>query len=102
MCAVWKERKLSLSNAFERYRKLERQEMAERKRKIFRRGDFHIFHTIEFHVLIFIFGFFWQGLFYILAGMVFHSLCDLMDISAKGRLYRREFFLVNWVAQRLA
>ena len=102
MCAVWKEGKISLSNALERYRKIERQEIAERKRGIFRKSDFHIFHTIEFHILIFALGFLWQGFFYILVGMLFHSLCDLIDMSVKGRTYRREFFLVNWIAKKLA
>jgi len=61
-----------------------------------RKGDFHLFHTIEFHTLIGILGIFWSGFFYIFIGMIFHSLLDVIDLIRCRAFHRREYFFFNW------
>ena len=51
------------------------------------------FHTIEFHIFIGLLGFIWSGFFYILIGMIFHSLTDLVSLIYEKRLYSRKFSL---------
>ena len=73
----------------------------EYKRGIKRRGDFHLFHTIEFHFLIGFIGMFYALFFYIFIGMVFHSLLDVFDMLKSRRLYRREYFFFNWLRKKV-
>jgi len=72
------------------------EQQKEKKKGIKKKGDFHLFHTLEFHVLIGLLGLIWLGFFYIFLGMVFHSLLDLFSLTYAGVIYRREFFLFNW------
>lgn len=99
--AVRKTGSWSLQRALDYYRKLGIQEEMEKKKGIRRRGDFHLFHTIEFHIFVGLLGLLWIGFFYLFLGMVFHSLTDLLSIGIEGRLYRREFFFSNWLAKRI-
>jgi len=57
--------------------------------------DFHLFHTLEFHLIIGAFSLLWIGFFYIFIGMVFHSLTDVFEMLIKGNINRREFFLTK-------
>jgi len=52
------------------------------------------FHTIEFHIFVALLGFIWSGFFYILIGMIFHSLTDLIGLIYEKRLRTREFSLI--------
>lgn len=77
-------------------------EMLEKEKKLHKRGsrekgDFHLFHTIEFHALIALLGAFFSSFFFIFLGMLFHSMLDIISLSWQGRIYRREFFLSGWV-----
>src|SRR3989338_8503706 len=101
MCAVLKNKSLSLPKALKYYKEVSRLEKVEFKRGIFRRGNFHVFHTIEFNALILAIGFVFQPFLYILLGMVMHESLDIIDMTKKSRLYRREFLLINWVREKL-
>ncbi|MEM4271554.1 MAG: hypothetical protein QXD13_00445 [Candidatus Pacearchaeota archaeon] len=100
MCAVWKTGKISLHDAFIYHKKLLQTERKEYARKIFKKGDFHIFHTIEFHLLVLLLSYLWIGLFYIFIGMLFHSILDFIELAAERKLYRREFLLLSWIAKK--
>ncbi len=95
--AAIRNKKLSLSQAFEYHRELEKKEKREQKQGIFVKGDFHLFHTVEFHILIGILSFFWAPFFYIFIGMIFHSLLDVASLLYVGRFYRRDYFFFNWL-----
>ncbi|MBI2632175.1 hypothetical protein HYW75_04175 [Candidatus Pacearchaeota archaeon] len=73
----------------------------EREKGIRKRGDFHFFHTIEFHILIAILSFFSISFFYFFIGMAFHSLLDLFWLLRHDFLYRREYFFFNWLRKRV-
>src|SRR3989338_2278500 len=53
-----KRKYLSLRQSFKYHMDLGKIQYIERKRGIRRKGDFHIFHTLEFHILVFIIGLF--------------------------------------------
>lgn len=101
LVAVRKTGKLGLFSAFDYYEKLRKIFLIEQKKKIFKRGDLQIFHTIEFHLLILALGFLFVPFFYVFIGMVFHSLIDVIDMSRNGALHKREFLFVNWLKRRL-
>jgi hypothetical protein len=69
----------------------------EQKKGLRKKGNFHLFHTVEFISLVGFLGIWWIGFFYIFIGMIFHSLLDIMYLANKKILYRREFFLTNWL-----
>jgi hypothetical protein len=93
--ATMKNRHISLIRAF-RYYDLRRVKEEENKsRGIREKGDFHLFHTIEFHLIVLALGFLWGGFFYIFIGMVFHSLVDIIDLKRTDLLYVREFWLLK-------
>ena len=92
---------LNLQKIFEYHKRNEIKERNEISRGIRKKGDFHLFHTIEFHSLIGILGFFWIGFFYIFIGMVFHSLIDIYSLVGNKRFHRREFFLSNWILKQI-
>jgi hypothetical protein len=94
--AVHKTRKVSLFHAFDYHKKLSAKEDSEKKKGIRKKGDFHLFHTIEFHVLVAALGFLWTPFFFIFLGMVFHSLLDLMSLLYYDKFYVREYFFFSW------
>lgn len=94
---VIKKNDMNLKKSFDYHDKMLRIEMAEIKRGIKKKSDFHLFHTIEFHILIGIIAIFSAPFFYIFIGMVFHSLLDLIFMASYGAVHRREFFLLNWL-----
>jgi len=89
--------KISLAESFNYHRVCGIQSGKDHARGIRKRGDFHFFHTLEFHVLIGLLGVLWVPFFYIFIGMVFHSLADLFWLMKKDFLYAREFFFFNWI-----
>jgi hypothetical protein len=99
--SVLKEKKISLFHAFEYHKKLGKQEIKEKKKGIKKKGDFYLFHTLEFHIFVVVLSFIWTGFLYVFIGMVFHSLLDLIDLTRKGVFYRREFFFFNWLRKQL-
>ena len=73
----------------------------EFKKGIKRKGDFHLFHTIEFHLLIGLIGMYFTIFFYIFIGLVFHSLLDVFDMLKRKRIYRREYFFFEWLRRKV-
>ena len=67
------------------------------KKGIRKKGDFHLFHTIEFHLLIGLLSFAFPIFFYIFIAMVFHSLLDVIDLLRRGVFHRREYFFFKWL-----
>lgn len=100
VCAVLRSRKLDLRAAFVYHeeREIELMKTEEKKGKV--KGDFHLFHTIEFQVLIGILGIWFLPFFYLFIGMVFHSLLDLFSLLKYEKLHRREYFFFNWLQKR--
>jgi len=94
--SVFKTKKLGLRNAFKYHKEERKKEIAELKQGIKRRGDFHLFHTIEFHAVVGLLSLLWIGFFYIFMGMVFHSLLDVFSLLFTGFFHRRDFFLFSW------
>ena len=101
VASVMKTKKPRLKDSFEYHRKLEIIEKKEITKGIRRKGDFHLFHTVEFHVLVGLLGIFWSGFFYIFIGMLFHTLIDLFSLLLTGALHKREYFFFNWVNRKL-
>ncbi|MDO8509374.1 MAG: hypothetical protein Q7S27_06865 [Nanoarchaeota archaeon] len=97
ICAVLNTKKYSLGEAFEYHKEMDALDLKRRKKGIKEKGDFHLFHTIEFHILVGILGLYWVGFFYIFLGMMFHSLTDIYSLIYSSEVYRREFLLVNWI-----
>lgn len=95
--AVKNNKSLSLIRAFDYHKIKGKEELLENKKGIRRKGDFHVFHTVEFHVLIGLLGFLWVGFFYLFIGMIFHSMLDIFSLLYGDRMYRREYFLFNWM-----
>jgi len=100
MCAVYKTGKLGLSDAFEYHEEMQRKEEMRKKKGIFIKENFHVFHTIEFHILVLALGLLYLPFLFIFIGMVFHSLLDLADLTYRKEMYRREFLLVNWLRRK--
>ena len=91
----------TLKANFKYHNKKRIEEEKDIKREIKKRGDFHLFHTIEFHTLVGLLGLLWVGFFYIFIGMVFHSLLDIIYLSKTGKMHRREFIFFNWLAKKI-
>ncbi len=68
---------------------------SRRKRGACEKGDFHIFHTIEAHLIIGIVSIFLPIVFFAFIGMVFHSFLDIIWMVKNDILESREFFLFN-------
>ncbi len=101
VCAASKGENISLKKSFDYHKDAQKIEQKEYRRGIKRKGDFHLFHTVEFHLLIGVLGIFWSVFFYIFIGMIFHSLIDVFDMVSKDRLYRREYFFFNWLRKKI-
>ena len=101
LVSLIKTKKIRLKHAF-KYHDLQRRiEEKEKKRGIRRKGYFHIFHTIEFLILVAIVGYFVPLFFYVFIGLVFHSLLDFLWLIYEDRLYRREYFLSSWFFEKI-
>ena len=99
--ALYQTGKISLSHAFKyNTRRMEEYNRLHIKNKQ-KQGDFHVFHTVEFHVLVGVLGLFFAPLFFIFTGMVFHSMLDIISMVQKDRLYLREFFLSSWMRRKM-
>jgi len=57
-----------------------------------------LFHTIEFLIFTGLLCFIWIGFYYILIGMLYHSMLDIVDMR---ELRSREFFLIRAIYKRL-
>ena len=57
----------------------------------------HIFHTIEFILLIGIMGYFSKLFLFVFIGIIFHSIIDLIDFAYYKKWGVREFFLTRYL-----
>jgi len=99
--AALKQNKVRLKHALNYHKEMRKTEFKEKKQGIRRKGDFHLFHTVEFQSAIGLLGILWVPFYYIFIGMFFHSMIDLGDLLRKDRFYRREFFLTNWLRKKM-
>jgi hypothetical protein len=54
-----------------------------------------IFHTLEFILIIGVLSLFFPIFFFLLIGILFHSLLDIIDLTKRDMLSCREFSLIN-------
>ena len=60
----------------------------------------NIFHSIEFIVLTGILAFYFNFFFFILIGIIFHSILDLIEMIYNHRIRCREFSLIRFLILR--
>ncbi len=101
ICGAMKTGKLHIGKIFDYHKDVGIKQHEERRRGIRRRGDFHLFHTLEFHVFIALLGILFLPFFYIFIGMAFHSLLDLFWLLKNDFFYRREYFFFNWIRDKI-
>lgn len=99
--AVMETKRVWLGDALEFYRLHNIEEEKAHKKGIRKKGHFHVLHTVEAHFMIFGLSFLWAPFAYVFLGMVFHSLCDLFELTKEDRLYRREFWFTRGIIKRL-
>ena len=68
-----------------------------REENKFHKPLIHLFHTIEFHVLLLTLAFYFSFFKYIFTGVLFHSLVDLLDLIYAKRVHVREYFLIRYL-----
>jgi len=97
LVSLLKTKKLSLFHAFNYHKEKHQKYKKDKQKGLRKKGDFHVFHTIEFHILIAILSYFLTPFLFIFIGMVFHSLTDLIYLLHTDLFYLREYFLINWI-----
>ena len=96
-----KKNNFSLKKAYHYYLGLHKLDLAERKKGIKRKSSLQIFHTLEFHFLVLIIGLYFTPFFYIFIGMLFHSIVDAFYLLKKGFFYKRQYFFVLWLWNKI-
>jgi len=56
-----------------------------------------VFHTVEFIILVLILSFFYNPFLFILIGMLFHSIIDIVYFIIGGKFRVREFSLIKYL-----
>lgn len=97
LVAIRRTKSLSLLKSFRYYRLKNIEGREEKVRGIRNKGDFQIFHTIEFHILVGLLGLVWTPFVYVFIGMIFHSLLDIVDMMFRDFLYLRHFSFFLWL-----
>jgi hypothetical protein len=59
-----------------------------------------LFHTIEFYFLIFLFAKWFAILYYVLAGLIFHHIFDLISLIRHKILFVRAFSVIEYFIRR--
>lgn len=91
----------SLRKSLRDHKRMDVEERALVKSGVRKKGHFHLFHTLEFHLVVLFLGFFvWSGFAWVFVEMVFHSLCDVVDLLRRGVLWRREFWFLGWLGRQ--
>lgn len=98
--AANKTRSLSLFKALHYFKVYCEKEKKDIAKGIKKKGHFMIFHTFEFHILVLLLAFLWQGFFFVFLGMVFHSILDIVYMVYYSEMHRREFWFVNWILDK--
>ncbi len=88
----------SIKNALNHnYEKRDKIISLKKNKDLCEKGDFHVFHTVEFHLLIGVLGIFFIPLFFVFVGMVLHSILDIIWMVYHDLLKSREFFFFSHV-----
>jgi hypothetical protein len=61
---------------------------------------FDIFHSLEFIIILSVFSFYFPFIFFILVGILFHSIVDIIDILLRGKILQREFFAFRFLLSK--
>jgi len=80
LASLIKTKKIRLKHSFEYHKDIGIQQQKDLKKGIKRKGDFHLFHTLEFHILIALLSIFFSPFLYIFIGMLFHSILDIISL----------------------
>ena len=96
MCAVLRTGKYSLKNAINYYKHYAK---VEKKINPGGRGDFHVFHTVEAHLLVLAMASIHSIFFAVFVGMVLHTVVDNISLMWAKKLHRREFLFFRWVME---
>lgn len=59
-----------------------------------------VFHTIEFLIFVYLLSYLWKGFTFILIGMVFHSITDILYFGTKNMIHIREYSLIRYLILR--
>ena len=100
LVSLIKTKKFSLRDSFRYHDMKEKEANNDIKKGVRRRGDFHLFHTVEFHALVGVIGISFAPFFYIFIGMLFHSLLDVISLIYDDTFHRREYFFFNWLRKK--
>lgn len=92
---------LSLSKIFQYHKEMGKLEAKQVKNGIKVKGDFHLFHTVEFHLIILALSLLNKHFFFIFIGMLFHSIIDVFSLISRKVFYRRQYFLTVWIYNKL-
>ena len=94
---AYHKKRLGLKGAFRYYEELGRREARWIREKTGQKSHLHVFHTIEFHLLILILAWYFPIFYYLLIGMVFHSLLDVVWLSYYKAMSLRWYFFFQWL-----
>ena len=95
-------RNLNLINSLNYHKEQGKIQKAEKDNGIRKKGVLHIFHTLEFHILVLAIGiFFFKPFIFIFIGMLFHSILDLLYLTKEDYIYRRNFILALWIIKKI-
>ena len=57
----------------------------------------HIFHIVEFTVFVAVLAYFFNPFLFVLIGMLFHSVLDIIDMIYNKKWGVREFSLIKYL-----
>lgn len=100
MIYVIKTKEISLKKSYSWWVNLRStaKKLVEQKKKV--KGPICIFHTIEFIFVVFLLSLLYKPFFLILAGIIFHSIVDIIDLKIRKVLYLRELSFINYLINK--
>jgi len=99
--AVFKTGEFGIKNSLYHYERLKELGRLESLNGIRKKGPLHLFHTIEFFIVILALSICFKYVFFILLGMLFHIIADILYDINKGILYHREYFFTRWLFKQI-
>ncbi len=69
-------------------------------KEIFRKRQkpiMHLLHSVEFLILVFLLSLLFHPVVFILIGLLFHSITDMIDMAIKRNFNAREYFLIKYL-----
>ena len=96
---VSRKREFSLAKAFNYFldlRKLSGIIKKEKKSK----SPVYIFHTLEFFIFLILLSIFIPQLIFVLVGLSFHYITDIIEMTAQGAAHFREYSIILWAIRR--